>query len=104
MYLLEKLGLEPLVRLPEQLRRDIFARSGLDLDQKLVLAGLYYLDSVGRLDAHEYELPDVTSLDAARCRECLAALAEHGLITYTEARVRLRVKPLTYGSPHAQKD
>jgi len=95
MHLIERLGYGLLLKLPEGLRKRLFAESDLSADCKLVLATLYYLDSKRALSEYVRELPRQTCLEWRVCQECLGTLARMGLIEYTEAGVRLKVKPLT---------
>jgi DNA-binding IclR family transcriptional regulator len=68
----------------------------LQMNEKFVLATLYYLDSQDRLDLFQQELPVQTGLSWQECHECLQKLARFELIEYIQKRVRLKVKPLTY--------
>jgi hypothetical protein len=94
MYGIEGLGYRLLLTLPEDLRRGLFAESTLSGNCRFVLAGLDSLDSRGALDHYVQELPCQTGLDWSECRACLQTLARLDGIEYTEAGVRLKVKPL----------
>lgn len=93
--LIEKIGLQPLLRLPAGLREALFAaHSQLDCDSKLVLGVLYYLHQEGRLHRACEELPVQTCLGRSQCEACLKKLARLNLIEYTGAEIDLRIKPL----------
>jgi len=94
--LLEKIGITPLLRLPQSIRREVFSHKGLDLNSKFVLATLYYLDSRGMLHPLKKHLPRYTQLRWDECERCLHILAHLNFIEYREGRVCLRIKPISY--------
>lgn len=96
MHVIESIGYKLLLNLPEHMRRLLFVELGLETNEKFVLASLYYLDSKGKLDEFQYELPVETGLSWPECQACLERLARLKLIEYTQKHLRLKVKPLTY--------
>ncbi len=96
MHFIESIGYSLLLYLPEHLRRLLFVELDLKRNEKFVLATLYYLDSKGRLDEFQQELPVQTGLTREECQDCLQRLARLRLIEYTQKSLRLKIKPLTY--------
>ncbi|GAB6887945.1 hypothetical protein JCM13304A_14430 [Desulfothermus okinawensis JCM 13304] len=94
--LIKKIGLSPLLELPETLQKKINSMEQLDIDSKYVLATLYYLDSIGKLSSIKQRLPRYTSLSWEEIYRSLKLLAHLNIIEYREGRVFLRVKPIKY--------
>jgi predicted phosphatase len=102
--LIEKIGLKPLLNLPDSIWKKINSISQLDLNAKYVLATLYYLDSKDKMSSLKTRLPHYTYLSWKDCERALKLLAHLDIIEYREGRVFLRIKPLKYkGVKHAKK-
>ena len=94
--LIKKIGLSPLLELPDSIWQQLNKMEQLDTDIKYVLATLYYLDSRGKLSSLRSRLPRYTFLEWDVIERALKLLAQLNIIEYRDGRVLLRIKPIKY--------
>ncbi|WP_461833914.1 hypothetical protein [Desulfothermus sp.] len=94
--LIKKIGLTPLLELPDSIWKQINKIEELDTEIKYVLATLYYLDSRGKLSSLRERLPRYTLLEWDVIERALKLLAQFNIIEYRDGRVSLRIKPIKY--------
>lgn len=94
--LIRKIGLTPLLELPDSIWQQLNKMEELDTNIKFVLATLYYLDSRGKLSSLRERLPRYTFLEWDLIERALKLLAQLNIIEYRDGRVTLRIKPIKY--------
>jgi len=94
--LIRKIGLTPLLELPDSIWHQLNKMEELDTNIKYVLATLYYLDSKDKLSSLRKRLPRYTFLEWDIIERALKLLAQLNIIEYRDGRVTLRIKPIKY--------
>ncbi|GAB6162432.1 hypothetical protein JCM12298_15910 [Desulfothermus naphthae] len=94
--LIRKIGLTPLLQLPDSIWQQLNKMEELDTNIKYVLATLYYLDSKDKLSSLRERLPRYTFLEWDIIERALKLLAQLNIIEYRDGRVTLRIKPIKY--------
>jgi len=85
-----------LLRLPEDLRRQLFDSNRLSRDEKFVLANLYLLDAYGKLSRLKDLLPKMTDMPLNKIKKDLFVLEKKQLIGWNKGTIYLKIRPMDY--------
>ncbi len=89
-------NISPLLRLPRELREKVFSGTHMDQREKYVLANLYHLDSLDKLNEYADMLPAMTDMSLEKCLESVKILEQKGFVARKGRNLILKIKPLTY--------